>query len=39
MKKESYERAEIEIISFFTDDILTTSGEPLDEYEDDIVNG
>lgn len=30
---ESYERAELEIITFQTDDVITTSG---DEYEDII---
>lgn len=30
---ESYERAELEIITFQTDDVITTSGE---EYEDII---
>lgn len=31
--KEVYERVELEIIRFCTEDIITTSGE---EYEDDI---
>ena len=39
MNKEPYERSEIEIIAFRTDDILTTSGDLLDEYEVDIING
>lgn len=37
MTKEAYERTELEIIPFITEDILTTSG--LDEYEDDIIKG
>lgn len=31
---ETYERAELEIITFQTDDVITTSGE--EEYEDII---
>ena len=37
MTKEAYERTELEIITFATEDCLTTSG--LDEYEDDIIKG
>ena len=36
MIKEKYERTEIEVISFQTEDVIMTSG--LDEYEDDIVS-
>ena len=35
--KETYERTELEIITFTTEDVITTSG--LDEYEDDIIKG
>lgn len=31
---ETYERAELEIITFLTDEVITTSGE--EEYEDKI---
>lgn len=34
MKKEQYERAELEVIRFETEDVILTS---LDEYEDDIL--
>ena len=34
MTKEKYERTEMEVIKFRTEDVLTTSGEnPDDEYE------
>ena len=36
MNKEKYELAELEIIEFQAEDIITTSS--LDEYEDDILN-
>ena len=32
MKKEKYERIELEVIEFITEDIILTSGDP-DEYE------
>ena len=35
MDKEKYERTELEIIRFKTEDVITTSD--LDEYEDDIL--
>lgn len=35
MKKETYERTELEVFVFATADVLKTSG--LDEYEDDII--
>lgn len=35
MNKEAYEQTELEIIAFYSGDIITTSG--LDEYEDDII--
>ena len=35
MSKESYERTELEIIRFQTEDVIMTSGE---EYEDNILN-
>lgn len=35
MTKEAYERTDLEVILFTTEDIITTSG--LDEYEDDII--
>ncbi len=35
MNKETYERTELEMIRFQTEDIITTSD--LDEYEDDIL--
>ena len=35
MNKETYERTELEMIRFQTEDIITTSA--LDEYEDDIL--
>ena len=41
MQKETYERTDLEIIKFQTQDVITTSGEEdqnLDEYEI-IVNG
>lgn len=37
MNKEKYERTELDIIEFRTEDVIMTSGE-LDEYEDDILN-
>lgn len=36
MNKEKYERVELEITEFQTQDVIMTSG--LDEYEDDILN-
>ena len=36
MLKEKYERTEMEVIEFQTEDVIMTSG--LDEYEDDIVS-
>ncbi len=33
MKKEEYERSEMEVIEFRTVDVLMTSGDPNDEYE------
>lgn len=33
MNKEKYERSELEVIEFRTEDVLTTSGNPDDEYE------
>lgn len=35
MKKEMYERTELEVIRFQSEDVIMTSGE---EYEDDILN-
>ena len=35
MKKETYERTELEVFAFATEDVLKTSG--LDEYEEDII--
>ena len=35
MNKETYERTELEMIRFQTEDIITTSDS--DEYEDDIL--
>ena len=34
MNKEKYERTELEIIRFETEDTIMTSGFDLDEYED-----
>ena len=34
MIKEKYERTEMEVIEFQTEDVIMTSGE---EYEDDII--
>ena len=31
MKREKYERAEIDVIEFLTADVIMTSGDPLDE--------
>lgn len=36
MNKEKYERTELDVIEFQTEDVIMTSG--LDEYEDDILN-
>ncbi len=36
MKKENYEVAEMELIAFETEDVITTSGDP--ELERDPVN-
>ncbi len=35
MKREKYERTELEIIEFHTEDVIMTS--ELDEYEDNII--
>ena len=37
MNKEKYERTELKVIRFKTEDIITTSGVKYDEYEDDIL--
>ena len=37
MNKEMYERTEMEVIRFETDDVIMTSGVDYDEYEDDIL--
>ena len=36
MIKESYERTELEIIAFQTDDVITTSGREEDEFSEVI---
>lgn len=36
MNKEKYERTQLDIIEFQTEDVIMTSGE---EYEDDILKG
>ena len=36
MNKEKYERTEMEVVEFQTEDVIMTSGP--DEYEDDILN-
>lgn len=35
MKKEKYERTELEITKFYTEDVITTSGE-IEREEDEI---
>ena len=35
MRKERYERTELDVIRFQIEDVIMTSG---DEYEDDILN-
>lgn len=35
MTKEAYERTDLEVIPFTTEDVITTSG--LDEYEGEII--
>lgn len=35
MNKEKYERTELKVVEFQTEDVIMTSG--LDEYEDDII--
>lgn len=37
MNKEKYERTELKVIRFKTEDIITTSGVKYDEYEDEIL--
>ena len=37
MNKEMYERTEMEVIRFETDDVIMTSNFDPDEYEDDIL--
>ena len=36
LKKESYERTELELIKFRTEDVITTSGSDPDEYEGEM---
>ena len=36
MKKESYERTELELIKFRTEDVITTSDSDPDEYEGEM---
>ena len=35
MKKEKYERAELDVIKFQTEDVIMTSGDPIDEDSDE----
>lgn len=37
MMKEKYERKELLILEFRTDDVIVTSGQDLDNYEDNIL--
>lgn len=38
MKKEIYERAELDLIRFETEDVIMDSSITYDEYEGDIIN-
>lgn len=35
MKKEKYERTELDVIKFQTEDVILTSGDPFDEDSDE----
>ena len=37
MKKEQYQRTELNISEFSNDDVIVTSGQELDPYEDNIL--
>ncbi len=36
MEKELYQHTELEIIKFHTEDVITTSGNPDDQYEGEM---
>ena len=35
MKKEKYERTELDVIEFLMEDVIMTSGDPMDEDSDE----